>query len=377
MRQFRTFLLVLLPAFASIIACNGQPGGYALKGTIAGAANMQVLFEQAHFDRTTTTLGRANADASGNFSLKQEKAFEQGLYCLTVEAKKLYFVLDGKEKTIELKGNLSTLDRMDVTAKGSPTLTCHADLIKSVVASPVKGPDEAKAVIQKACTPLMKALLTSQLLGTNAGAFMTEFKTAAKDLSASMPGSKYATDYSNMIAQVETQLAQQQAGGGGGGEAVQIGQPAPDISLPDPTGKVRSLSSLKGKVVLLDFWASWCGPCRRENPHVVEVYNKYKAKGFEVFSVSLDGVDPRTSRGMSSEQVTANKESGKQRWQDAIKKDGLLWDNHVSDLQHWGSAPAATYGVSSIPKTFLIGRDGKVVAINPRSNLEEALLKAL
>ena len=377
MKQIKTFLLILLPAFASIMSCNGQPGGYTLKGNIAGAANLQVLLEQAHFDRTTTALTRATTDASGNFNLKLEKPFEQALYSLSIEAKKLYFVLDGKEKAIELTGNLGTLDRMDVTAKGSPTLTCHADLIKGVIATPIKGPDEAKAVIQKACTPLMKALLTSQLLGTNAGAFMAEFKTAAKDLNTAMPGSKYATDYSNMIAQVETQLAQQQAGGGGGGEAVQIGQPAPDISLPDPTGKVRSLSSLKGKVVLLDFWASWCGPCRRENPHVVEVYNKYKAKGFEVFSVSLDGVDPRSSRGMSAEQLTANKESGKQRWQEAIKKDGLLWDNHVSDLQHWGSAPAATYGVSSIPKTFLIGRDGKVVAINPRANLEEALLKVL
>lgn len=374
MRHFRTFLLALLPAFFSIIACNGQ-AGYSLKGTIAGAANMQVLLEQAHFDRTSTSLGRVSADANGNFNVKLDKPFEQGLYCLTVEAKRLYFILDGKEKAIELQGTLNTLDRMDVTVKGSPTFTCHADLIKSVVNSPITSGDQAKAVIQKGCTPLMKALLTSQLLGTNAGPYIADFKAAAKDLSASMPGSKYATDYSNMIAQVEMQMAQVQTGESGG--PVQIGQPAPEISLPDPKGKVRSLSELKGKVVLLDFWASWCGPCRRENPHVVEVYNKYKAKGFEVFSVSLDGVDPRSSRGMTPEQISANKESGKQRWQEAIQKDGLVWDNHVSDLQHWGSAPAATYGVSSIPKTFLIGRDGKIVAINPRSNLEEALLKAL
>jgi len=374
MRHFRTFLLALLPAFVSIMACNGQ-AGYTFKGNIAGAANMQVLLEQAHFDRSSTSLSRVAADANGNFNIKLDKPFEQALYCLTVESRRLYFILDGKEKAIEITGNLNTLDRMDVTVKGSPTLTCHADLIKSAVASPITSPEQAKALIQKSCTPLMKALLTSQLLGNNAGPYIADFKTAAKELSASMPGSKYATDYSNMIAQVEMQMTQTQAGESGG--PVQIGQPAPEISLPDPKGKVRSLSSLKGKVVLLDFWASWCGPCRRENPHVVEVYNKYKAKGFEVFSVSLDGVDPRSSRGMSAEQLTANKESGKQRWQDAIQKDGLLWDNHVSDLQHWGSAPAATYGVSSIPKTFLIGRDGKIVAINPRSNLEEALLKAL
>ncbi len=135
--------------------------------------------------------------------------------------------------------------------------------------------------------------------------------------------------------------------------------PAPDISLPGPDGKNHALSNLKGKVVLLDFWASWCGPCRRANPHVVETYKKYKDKGFEVFSVSLDRPD------------------GKQNWIDAIAKDGLLWDNHVSDLQFWSSAPAAVYGVRSIPKTFLIGRDGKIVALNPREQLEEELLKVL
>ncbi|HMX40985.1 MAG TPA: TlpA disulfide reductase family protein, partial [Saprospiraceae bacterium] len=259
------------------------------------------------------------------------------------------------------------------------TMTCYADIIKGVLNKPLQSADEAKTVIQKGCTPLMQAFLTSQLLGNNPGPFMADFKKSAQNLSAAMPNSKYATDYAAMITQVETQLAQMQAGGGSGESEgpIQIGQAAPEISLPDPSGKTRSLSALKGKVVLLDFWASWCGPCRRENPHVVEVYNKYKSKGFEVFSVSLDGVDPRTSRGMSAEQVAANKESGKQRWQEAIKKDGLIWENHVSDLQHWGSAPAAVYGVSSIPKTFLIGRDGKVVAINPRANLEEALLKVL
>ncbi len=377
MKQFRTFLLVFLPAFASIISCNGQPGGQTLKGNIAGAANLQVLLEQAHFDRSNVAISRGTCDAKGNFNLKQEKAPEQGLYRLSVGDKKLYFILDGKEKAVELSGNLNTFERMDVTVTGSPTFTCYADIIKGILATQLKSPEEAKAVIQKGCTPLMQAFLTSQLLGSSAGPFLADFKSSAQTLNASMPGSKYALDFNNMIVQLEAQLAQQQAGGGSNGEVVQVGQPAPEISLPDPAGKVRSLSSLKGKVVLLDFWASWCGPCRRENPHVVEVYNKYKAKGFDVFSVSLDGVDPRSSRGMSAEQLTANKESGKQRWEDAIKKDGLLWDNHVSDLQHWGSAPAATYGVSSIPKTFLIGRDGKVVAINPRSNLEEALLKAL
>jgi len=374
MKQIKTFLLVLLPAFFSIIACQGQ-GGYAFKGDLAGAANLDVALEQAHFDRSNVEVGKAKADANGQFSIKPAKALEQGLYRLTIGEKRMYFILDGKEKSVEMKGNLATVDRLEVEVKGSPTFTCYSNLIQDLLKNQIKSPEEAKEKIQQGCTPLMQAFLTSQLLGSNAGQFLGEFKAAAKNLSAAMPGTKYANDYDAMIKQLEAQLAGQQQAASQG--PIQIGQPAPDISLPDPSGKVRSLSALKGKVVLLDFWASWCGPCRRENPHVVETYKKYKDKGFEVFSVSLDGVDPRTSAQMSPEQVKANKESGKERWKAAIAQDGLLWENHVSDLQHWGSAPAAAYGVSSIPKTFLIGRDGKVVAVNPRENLEDALLKAL
>ena len=145
--------------------------------------------------------------------------------------------------------------------------------------------------------------------------------------------------------------------------AFSIAHPAPAPEFAGLTNWLNSdpttPASLKGKVVLLDFWASWCGPCRRENPHVVDVYNKYNKKGFEVFSVSLDRPD------------------GKENWKKAIKDDGLVWANHVSDLQFWNSAPAATYGVRAIPQTFLIGRDGKVVAVNPRNNLEAELLKVL
>lgn len=126
----------------------------------------------------------------------------------------------------------------------------------------------------------------------------------------------------------------------------EIGDQAPEIALKNTEGEVIPLSSLKGKVVLLDFWASWCGPCRRENPNVVQAYNKYKDKGFTVYSVSLD----------------RNKES----WVRAIQQDGLIWPNHVSDLKHWQSEAAASYRVTGIPMAFLIDQEGKIIAKNLR-----------
>lgn len=136
--------------------------------------------------------------------------------------------------------------------------------------------------------------------------------------------------------------------------ATSIGAIAPDLAFPDPDGNIRKLSDLRGKVVLLDFWASWCRPCRGENPHVVAMYKKYHDKGFEVFSVSLD--------------------RDKESWKRAIADDGLVWPNHVSDLKYWSSEAARTYGVSSIPSTFLLDQNGRIIAKNLRG---EALSNAL
>jgi thiol-disulfide isomerase/thioredoxin len=354
MNKFKAVFLLVFPLAAVLFACDGQANGHAIKGTISGASNLQVNLDLAHFDRTTSTLGRATCDANGAFEIKSEKPWEEGLYRLKIGAKQVYFIMDGKETVVDIKADLNTIDRMEMQVTGSETMNCYAGIIRDLIKSQMKSPEDAKGYIERGCTPLTKAFLTTQLLGQNAAPYIADFKAQSAALASAMPGSKYATDFAAMITRLETQQNQQTAG-----ETIQVGQPAPDISLPDPSGKVRSLSSLKGKVVLLDFWASWCGPCRKANPHVVEVYEKYKSKGFDVFSVSLDRQD------------------GKQKWIDAIKQDGLVWQNHVSDLQFWDSAPAAVYGVRSIPKTFLIGKDGKIVAINPRNNLEEELLKVL
>lgn len=141
-----------------------------------------------------------------------------------------------------------------------------------------------------------------------------------------------------------------------------IGNKAPEISLKDTEGNVKKLSDLKGKIVLIDFWASWCGPCRMENPNVVKTYATYKDKdykggdGFEIFSVSLD--------------------QNKGRWKKAIEKDKLTWENHVSDLKGWANAAAQTYRITGIPATYLIDGDGIIIQKNLRGRaLENALSK--
>lgn len=186
------------------------------------------------------------------------------------------------------------------------------------------------------------------------------FEKVGEGLQQKYPNLSHTKNYMNRLElmrkelAVEKELANVKA-------SIAPGNEVPEIALENPQGQVMKLSDLRGKVVLVDFWAAWCRPCRAENPNLVRMYEQYKSKGFEVYSVSLDGLP--------------NQQDPKEAWTKAIAVDKLVWDNHVSDLKGWETSVIEKFGFRGIPYTVLVGRDGKIIATELRGPELEAKLK--
>lgn len=178
-----------------------------------------------------------------------------------------------------------------------------------------------------------------------------------KGLSESVPGSEYHLGVKTQLTQIETQIktqVEQEERQKSLEAQTAIGAVAPELGFKSPAGEVITLESLRGNYVLIDFWASWCRPCRMENPNVVKLYNKYKEKGFTVYSVSLD--------------------KSQSNWEKAILEDNLIWPNHVSDLKQWQTEATKIYGFNGIPYTVLIDKEGKIIGKSLRGmELEKKL----
>jgi len=186
------------------------------------------------------------------------------------------------------------------------------------------------------------------------------YKKIEEGLAESVPNTSYHIAIETQVKQIEMQkeMRKKEAEERDRLEKLSaIGSIAPELNFPSPNGEVITIESLRGKYVLIDFWASWCRPCRAENPNVVKLYNEYKDKGFTVFSVSLD--------------------KDKNRWLDAIKQDNLYWPNHVSDLKQWKSEAVKTYGFTGIPFTVLIDQEGQIIAKNLRGAALDNKIKEL
>jgi peroxiredoxin len=366
-RSTYSFLLLLLSL--TLWQCASETG-LTISGEFVNAGGLNVVLEKAPINQATTPLEKTMLDDNGTFSINFPDGLPAGIYTLRVGAQQANLILDGDEKNVNISGRLSQLQTYEFNVTGSPSTELFTETMLGFSDRRITL-ESLSSLIDTAANPLVGALTAYRALGRS-GSYVNLHQQALRRLD---PASETAQSYGQFVASMQQQIAVQQRGS----ETIQVGQEAPNIVLPTPQGENISLADLRGQIVLLDFWASWCGPCRKENPNVVKVYDKYKNQGFTVYSVSLDGIDSRTAARIPDGRMDEYLANQKKRWVDAIAKDNLKWPHHVSDLKKWESTAAALYGVRGIPKAFLIDREGKIAATNLRgaAMIESALQDVL
>ena len=356
---------------------SNLPDNFEINGNISGAINQPITLE-AVGSQGVIKLAESAVDQNGNFILKGNIQ-GMGMYQLRLgllDNKVVPLTLEPKDKVV-LKARYDNFELLPEWsgARWAKTLTNYMAIYNEFAKKQIelgkkkdlsqekqiaeflvirRPMDEfAKNSILSDLTNPVNIILTTSLTPAMGFEYWDEsYLAVLKKVAVAYKGkykeSPIAESLQNQVKQIEAGLAEYKLTKSGK-------KVAPEIALKDPNGKEIKLSSLRGNVVLVDFWASWCSPCRRENPNVVKMYNKYKNKGFTVYSVSLD--------------------KDAEAWKRAIKADGLIWPNHVSDLKEWETPLKDLYGFNSIPYTVLVGKDGKILGTNLRGESLEQKLK--